>query len=173
MALVPNFSTSESLSVLSQVTFLDISTGSDGGLTSRRIAVRLANGNWLDTNGESSTIVYIPWAIANASVAVNILTSSTVASVTVDWLTGAVVTYTKTLLQEWDLYDYLFAFGLLQDQTASPSIVQDANYYGNFFMFLTNLWNSENAVTVGNDIYSSQSALNKNLFLIQNEGDFF
>src|ERR1044072_6534330 len=162
MALVPNFSPSASLSTLENVTFLGTSTGSDLRLTARRIAVRHANGNWLTSGGvESTTISYMSWPIADLSLTVSLFTRSTTASVTVDWLTNTTVTYTKTLLQEWDLYDYMFAFELLQSQSATPGIVQDVNYYGNFFMFLTNLWNSENAVTVGNDIYSSQSALNK------------
>ena len=135
MPLTANFSTSESLSTLSQVTFLDTSTGSDGGLTIRKIFIRLANGNWLTTAGESSTIASEDWPIADASITLSLLTQSTTASVTVNWYTGSTITYTKTLLQEWDLYDYLFAFGLIQSQTATPSIINDSNYYSNFFEF--------------------------------------
>lgn len=173
MPLTANFSTSESLSVLSQVTFLDTSTGSDGGLTSRRIYIQLANGNWLTTAGESTTIAYEIWNIANASIVLDILSQSTSATVRIDWLTGSTVTYTKTLSQEWNLYDYMFAFGLIQSQTATPNIISDANYYSNFFAFITNIWNSESAIIYGDDIYSSQSALNVNQNMINNANLYF
>ena len=173
MPLSPNFSTSESLSTLENVTFLDTSTGSDVGLTSRRISVLLANGNYLTAAGESTTIAYITWPIADLSLVVDLLTSSTTARVTVDWLTGSTVTYTKTLLQEWDLYDYVFAFQQGSNMTANPGIIQDQNYYSNFFAFITNIWNSENAVEVGDDLYSSQGALDVNQNMINNSSLYF
>jgi len=168
VALTPNFSSSESLASNNLVTFTDTSTGVDSGLTIRKIFVRLANGNWLTTAGESTTSASEDWAIGDVSITLDLLTQSTTANVTVQWLTGSTVTYTKTILMEWDLYDYVFAFGLIQNQTASPSIIQDQNYYSNFFKFITNIWNSESAVTYGDDLYSSQSCLNKNQWLINN-----
>lgn len=174
MPLSADFSSSESLSILSNVQFLDISTGSDLSLTERRIYCRLANGNWLLANGvQSTTEAYTSWPIANASITISLLTESTSASVRVDWLTGATVTYTKTHAQEWNLYDYVFGFGLLQNQTASPSIIQDTNYYSNFFKFITNIWNSENAIFAADDIYSSQSSLNVNQNMINNAQLYF
>lgn len=174
MPLSADFSSSESLSTLSNVRFLDISTGSDSGLTERRIYVRLPNGNWLVEGGvESTTEAYTTWPIADSSITINLLTQSTSASVRVDWLTGATVTYTKTHAQEWNLYDYVFGFGLLQNQTASPRIIQDVNYYSNFFAFITNIWNSENAIFAADDIYSSQGALNVNQNMINNAQLYF
>lgn len=173
MALTPNFTATESLSTLANVTFLDTSTGSDGGLTSRKIFCRLANGNYLTTAGESTTSASETWAIGSTSVTLALLTQSTVANVTVQWLTGSTVTYTKTILTIWDLYDYLFAFELIQSQTATPTIINDVNYYSNFFKLITNIWNAECAVSYGNDLYSSQSSLNVNQNLINNANLYF
>ncbi len=173
MAIVPNFSSAESLAIPQNVTFTDTSTGSDGGLTIRKIFVRLANGNWLTANGESTTIVSTDWPIADSSITISLLTQSTTASVNVIWYTGAAETNTKTILMEWDLFDYLFAFGLIQNQTANPTIISDTNYYGNFFRFITNIWNSESAVVYGNDLYSSQAALNVNQNMINNSQLYF
>lgn len=174
MPLTANFSSSESLSTLEDVTFLDTSTGADLGLTSRRIYCRLANGNYLTTGGvESATEAYTTWAIADLSTTISLLTQSTVASVRVDWMTNTTVTYTKTILTIWDLFDYVFAFGLIQSQTATPTIISDSNYYNNFFQFITNLWSAESAVTYGNDLYSSASALSKNQYLITNANLFY
>lgn len=174
MPLTANFSSSESLSTLSDVTFLDTSTGSDLGLTGRRIYCRLANGKWLIEDGvESSTEAYVTWPIADTSLTVSLLVQSTTSSVRVDWMTGSTVSYTKTILTIWDLYDYIFAFGLIQSQTATPTIINDVNYYSNFFKYITNLWNAECAVTYGNDLYSSAGALSKNQELSTNANDYF
>lgn len=173
MALTPNFSSSESLSTLANITFLDTSSGADLTITTRRIYVRLANGNWLTTAGESTTSAYESWDYADASITLALLTESTTANVTVEWYAGATLTYTKTILTIWDLYDYVFAFELIQSQTATPNIIQDNNYYQNFFKFITNLWSAEAAVTYGDDLYSSQSALNVNQNLINNESMYF
>ncbi len=174
MALTANFSSSESIASPNLITFTDTSQGVDNTITVRRVIVRLANGNYLTAGAtQSSTLAYTTWNYSDPTITINLISSSTTASVTVEWYAGSTLTYTKTILMEWDIYDYLFAFELLQSQTATPTIISDTNYYANFFMFLTNLWNSENAVTVGNDLYSSQAALNKNQNLINNSSLYF
>lgn len=172
MAFVPSFTSSESLSSPENVTFNDTSTDPPVGLTSRRIYVRLANGNWLTTAGESATEAYETWPIANADITLNLLTQSTSADVTVKWMTGSTVTDEVTEAMEWDLYEYLFGLELIQGQTATPKIIQDQNYYSNFFQFITNIWCSESAITYGSDIYSSQGFLDVNLNM-QNNSDLY
>lgn len=173
MPLVPNFSSSESLSSNSVVTFTDTSTGSDGGLTSRKIFIRLANGNWLTTSGQSTTSASETWAIGDTSIALDILSSSTTANVTVQWLTGSTVTYTKTILMEWDLYDYVFLFELLSAQTSFPAVNANQGYWPNSWFMCTNLFQSEQAVELMDDLYSSQAALDRNQLLINNENLYF
>lgn len=170
----PNFTTSESLGTPSNITFTDTSVGSDSTLTIRKIYVRLANGNYLTAAGvENTTATAIDWAINDVSTIINLITQSTTASVRVDWLAGSTIVYTKTALQTWDLYDYLFGLELIQSQTATPAIIQDSNYYSNFFQFITNIFCAETANTYGNDLYSSQGALNRNQYLINNSDSFF
>lgn len=169
--LTANFSSSESLSSNNLVTFLDISTGSDGTITTRRIYILLANGTYLVPTG--TTTDYIVWDYANASIVVDILTQSTAASVRVDWLAGSSVVYTKTILMGWDLYDYVFLFGLLQTQTSKPNIIDDSNYYNNTLAMIVNLFQGENAIEKMDDLYSSQAAFNRNTFLINNQNLFF
>lgn len=173
MALTPNFSSSESLSSNDLVTFTDTSTGTDLGLTSRKIFVRLANGNWLTTAGESTTSASETWAIADTTIVLSLLTQSTTANVTVQWLTGTTVTYTKTILMEWDLYDCLFLYGLLSAQTSSPAKTDTQGYWPNSFQMITNLFQSEQAVELMDDLYSSQGALDRNQYFINNENLFF
>lgn len=175
MALNPNFSTSQSLGTPSNIRFLDTSTGTDNTLTARKIFVRLFNGNYLTAgNVQNTTRTAIDWDINDTSITVDLIAYSTTATVTVEWLAGSTIVYTKTLYAEcWDLYEYLFGLELLQSQTATPSIVQDTNYYSNYFMFITNIWNAETAATYGSDIYSSQAALLRNLYLQNNSDNLF
>lgn len=170
----PNFTTSESLGTPSNITFTDTSTGTDNTLTVRKIYIRLANGNYLSEGGvENSTATAIDWNINDVSITLNLITQSTTASVLVDWLAGSTIVYTKTALQTWDLYDYLFGLELIQSQTATPTIIQDSSYYNLFFQFITNIWNAETSNTYGNDLYSSQASLNRNQYLINNSDLFF
>lgn len=173
MAATPNFTAAQSLSTNSNVLFTDTSVDLVGGLTSRRISVRLANGNWLTSAGESTTIVYETWDITNSTITIILLTNSTVANITVEWLTNTTVTYAKTKLIEFDLYDYLFLFGKLQEQTATPTIISDSNYYANIFRMITNVFQSESAVVLMDDQYSGQAALDKNYYMMQQQNVFF
>lgn len=168
-----SFTATESIGIPQQITLIDTSVSPDPGLTSRRVAFRLANGNWLTTTGESTTIAYETWAIGDVSITLFLLTNSTAIDVTVDWLTGAAITGTETQAIAFVEFDYLFAYDLLGDQTSDPGITQDTSYYSNFIKYIVNLFNGENAVRTGSDIFSSQGALNKNAFMEQNQQDFF
>lgn len=168
-----SFTASQSIGTLSDVTFLDTSTNPAVGLTVRRISIRLANGNWLDTNGESTTIVYITWPIANSTLTVSLLTQNTACDITTQWMTNSTITGEITNPTAFVEYDYVFAYDLIGDQTADPSTIQDTNYYSNFSQFIVNLFCSEQAVAAGSDIYSSQEFMNMNLFMEQNQNDYF
>lgn len=167
------FSATESLGIPEQITLSDTTISPDPGLTSRRVSFRLANGNWLTTAGESSTIAYETWPIADASLTLNLLSRSTTTNITVEWLTGSTATGISTVLNCFSLFDYLFAYSLIGAQTSSPGIIQDANYYSNFSAFIVNLFCAEIATSIGDDLYSSQAAFNRNYIMEQNENDFF
>ena len=167
------FSASESIGVPAQITVTDTTTSPDGGLTERRIFMRLANGNWLTENGESETVAYVTWSISDISKTLSVLTQSTAMGMTVQWMTGSTITGEITDSIAFVEYDYLFAYDLIGSETSSPGIVQDNNYYSNFIAFIVNLFNGENAVLTGSDIWSSQQQLNKNYVMEQNENDFF
>lgn len=166
------FSVSEALGIPEQITFTDDSVSPSPGLTSRKIFVRLANGNWLTTSGESSTAASETWPIGQTTITLALLTKSTATEITVDWMTNSTVTGTESQTVGFVLFDYLFAYNLIGAQTSSPSIIQDSNYYSNFSQFIVNLFCAETATTY-EDIYSAQQAMNKNFFMQQNEQTFF
>lgn len=169
--LTPNFTSTESLSSPSNITFTDTSTGSDSNVINRRIYVALADGTFLVPSG--TTTSYINWSYSDSSITLNLISKSQAANVTVIWSDGTTDLYTKTILMEWDLYDYLFLFYLLQVQTSQPSIINDTNYYNNCLIMIVNLFNSENAVLLMDDLYSSQGALDKNFYMMNKQPLFF
>jgi len=173
MALTPNFSATESLADNNEITLTDTSTGTDGTITTRRVYIELSNGNWLTEDGESTTVAYETWAYADSSIVLDVLTQSTACTITVEWYAGATLTYTKTEEFCFNLYDYLAALQILQGNTSSPDQVTDTQYYNNLVQFLVNIFNEENAITYGGDIYSSQGAMNRNQLLIDNEAYYF
>lgn len=173
MALTVNFTSSESLSSPNLVTFEDTSTGTDVTIVNRRIIVRLANGNYLTTSGESTTEAYENWDYAESEITLDLLERSTSANVTVEWWSNSARVYTKTILMQWDLYDYLFLFELLSSQTSAPIAVDNQGYWPNTFKMVTNLFQSESAVENMDDLYSAQGALDRNYYLITHQSMFF
>ena len=167
------FTATESIGVPENITITDTSVSPDGGLTEKRVYLRLANGNYLTSDGESETPTYTVWPIGDVSITISCLTQSTAIDVTVTWMTGSTITGEASESVAFDEFDYLFAYDLIGSETSDPSIVQDSNYYSNFIQFIVNLFNAENAVTTGADIWSSQQQLNKNYIMEQNQTKFF
>lgn len=167
-----SFSVSESLGFPSQVTFVDTSSGSDGTLTERRIFVLLSGGTYLVPSGTSTS--YISWPIGQPTITVNLLETSTAASITVLWMTGEVATYTASEAVVFNLYDYLFAYNELQSQasTLNPNILQDVNFYESCIKLITNIFNSEISILYASDVTGSQFALDRNQQLMSDQFAF-
>lgn len=172
MALTdPNFTATQSLAYNNLITLTDTSTGVDLTLTNRRVTILTANGTYLVQSG--TTTNYENWSYADSQIVLNVLTQSTAPEITVQWYAGSTLMYEKTITFDFDLGDYIFMLGVLQAQTSSPIVLQDNNYYQNSIQFIVNLFNSENAITIGDDIYSAQGALNQNQQMINNEAFYF
>ena len=176
MPLSVSVTAAQSLGVPSIIVLTDASTGSDGSITNRKVYLRTSTNQWLtETQQISSTIAYTDWPIADgATINLDVLTEATALEITVVWQTGAGATvYTFTDEFIFDNQNYIFQLGVLSNQTSSPGVLQDTNYYWNLVQFICNLDNAEVAITVGGDIYSSQQALNRNQIFIDNEAKFF
>lgn len=168
-----SFSVTESLAYPQQITLTDTSTGSDAGLTSRRITILLANGNWLTEDGESETEAYTTWPIGDTSITLDILEQSTAADITVGWYTNSTRTYVAQDEFCFNLFDYITGLQLLQGNTSAPDQVTDTTFYMNMIQYIVNIFNEENAIEYGADIYSSQGAMNRNNLFITNQAFYF
>lgn len=169
-----SFSVTESLANNDVITLTDTSTGSDNSITVRTIEIKLANGNWLDENGDQSTTqVFITWIYADTSIILDVLRNSTACTITVRWFAGSTEVYISDDDFCFNLYDYLFGLQVLQGNTSGPDQITDTSYYSDMIQFIVNLFNEEIAINPGVDIYSSQGAMNRNLWMIQHENLFF
>lgn len=168
-----NFSVSQSLANLSYLTFEDEVTGTDATVTSRRIYMLLADGTYLTTTGTSTTPAYETWAIANDTQTFDILPRDMSATITVQWMIGSTIGYTKSINYVFTLYDYSFLYSLTSAQTSNPALLNDTSYFLNKMKMIVNLNDAENAVSTGDDIGAAQSSLDRNYEMIQNSDYYF
>jgi hypothetical protein len=174
MPLTVSFSATESLANPEEITLNDDSTGSDVTITTRKVQIQLANGNWLDENGdEQTTQTFITWPYSDLSIVLSVLGGSTAANITVGWYAGLSLVYVSNNTFCFNIFDYLAALQILQGNTSSPDQLQDTPYYNNLMQFIVNLFNEENAIEFDGDIYSSQGAMNRNQLMITNEAFYF
>jgi len=129
MPLNPNFSTSQTYAEPSEITFTDTSTGSDVTIVSRRISLLTSLGTYLVPDDNTST-QYIDWALANASITVDVLDKTYALFCTVDWLnvSGGVVE-TKTYLLGFTVYSENFDFTLSQMLSANNPLMNDNKFF--------------------------------------------
>jgi len=172
MALSVNFTATQSAANPNEITLTDTSTGSDGTITTRRVYIATADGTYLVESGTSTD--YEVWALPLATnITLDVLTEATSPNITVQWLAGNTVVYSKTTLFDFNLQIYLALIGLTQTQLSNPNIVQDTTYYGNKIQLMVNAKDSETAVTYNDDIYLAQSALDRANYMVENSDYYF
>ena len=150
---------SQSASTPSSLTVTDNSTGLSGTITQRRVYVSNAYGEFLTGNG---VVNYTEWALAEASIVLDILTEDIGALIKVEWLNVSNVVVDE-VENTYPLAEYnqQFLYYLLGLQGLTPGVYQDSNYSGNIAIFWTNIIAGINAVEYGNDIAACQNCFNR------------
>ena len=159
MAYVQSFTVSQTALNPALVIFTDTSTGTDGAITQRRITITDSQNNYIVVSG--TTTNYNQWPLATNPISLNLLTTDLAVSIKVDWLSVTnVVLYTLTNQFCLSFFNKAFMYYLAQQESLTPNIVQDTNYYNNKAMFWTTIVSADNAVEIGDDIAASQNQLN-------------
>lgn len=150
---------SQSASTPSSLTVTDNSTGLSGTITQRRVYVSNAYGEFLTGNG---VVNYTEWALAEASIVLDILTEDIGALIKVEWLNVSNVVVDE-VENTYPLAEYnkQFLYYLAGLQGLTPGVYQDSNYSGNIAIFWTNIIAGINAVEYGNDIAACQNCFNR------------
>lgn len=167
MALTPNYTIAQTTDP-SQLVFTDISTGSDGAITDRKIILLNAAGN--PVGGP------FDWPIAQSSITIAPLTADTALNTQVNWLNnGGSVLYTKSLLFAAVQYAEQFYYSLTQQQAATSNlnILNDAPYFQNKSMLRTLIDSAVQAIQVGADIFSSQFCMSIYQQMLNNPNLYF
>lgn len=172
MAFSENFSISQTALDCGLVIAEDTSTGSDAAITQRRIYLQNNAGDYIVESGVTTD--YNVWAWATNPISLDLLTEDQAVSIRVDWLdVSNVVLYTKTQSYCLAYFNKQFFYYLIQLQSLTPGIVQDANYSSNMALFWATVSGAVNAVTIGNDLSASQNSLDRATEMRLNESKYF
>lgn len=172
MSFNPNFSVSQTIGAPSIIILTDTSTGSDVGITQRRVYLQLSDNTYLVPTG--TTTNYIVWNYADSSIEIDVLNQDEAVSITVQWLSVTnVVLYSKKNLALFSMYNKIFFSGLQGRQASTPNITQDENYYTNRSILWGHIVSAMNAVEIGIDIYGAQNSIDKATYMINNQSEFF
>lgn len=143
----------------------DASTGTDAGLTGRRIYLYLSDGSTLTPTGSSTP--YINWpivsGIGDVITLTGILQKDYSINVNVVWISSSPLpppsTYTLSILKTFTANIQLFAYGLTQLQAGNPLLVNDNGYFPNKSKLRVLIEDAIDCETF-NDQYNSQLSLN-------------
>lgn len=172
MPFSQNFTVAQTPANPAYIIITDTSIGSDAAIASRRIYIKNSDGGYIVPTG--TTTNYIPWALANNPISLNILTQDTAANILVQWLdSGSNVLYELNNNYCFSEFNKQFLYYLIQLQSLTYNIIQDNNYWGNVGIFWVNIIGAINSVEIGDDIFASQVCLNRATFMAENQSNFF
>lgn len=170
--MIPSFTATQNIGAPQTIIITDTSTGSDPLVTKRWIYLNTSEGTTITPAGV--TTAYINWPIADLAISLAVLNTDYSLNINVLWLdVNGVMLYTRTVLYCFSLYAEQFYYSLTQDQTGVPNIISDSNYYTNKMILRVEIDSANQAVSIGGDIYSSQSALDRANYMIAHENDYF
>ncbi len=158
MALVPNFSTSQTPGSPGDIIFDDSSTGSDGAVTQRRIYIQASNGDFLVPEGTDTD--YIEWGgfPGTTSITVeDVLSKDYGCRVVVEWLdVSNAVLYDKTSYIGFNCFNKDFDYSLTQNVASNPMLMNDNNFWMNKNLLQTLIDSGDEAIERAADINACQ-----------------
>lgn len=170
MALTVSISVTQNNGSPSQFLISDTSTGSDPGITSRRVYLYKADNTTLVNSG--TTAAYTLWPIASSSITMDVLTRDTALMFVIQWMTGTTVTYALTGYYAFTAYTNTFLYSLSVDQSTNPTIISATDYFANKTKMYSYLKEVGTAISF-NDTVKSQLALDLAYNMIVNQQLYF
>lgn len=158
MPFVANFAATQPVGEPSVITLTDTSTGSDGAITQRRVYLRTADGSFLTPANNPTD--YIEWAYADSTIDIDVLDIDYALDVIVEWLNvGNAVLYDKTSPDMFTSYNEDFDYGLTQQLTGNPMLINDNKFFLEKSNLRTFLDSATQAFTRASDQYGAQRCL--------------
>lgn len=158
MAIVANFSASQTPGVPEDILLTDTSTGTDAAVTQRRVYIQTAAGDYLVEEG--TTTEYEAWGDFPATTELtltDILDKDYGVRVVVQWLdVSDTVLYDKTLYYGFTCYNEDFDYQLTQTVAGNPLLISDNNFWGNKSTLRGYIDSGNNAITRNSDTAAAQ-----------------
>lgn len=163
MALDVDFSAENVLGAPGDLLFTDLTTGSDGTITQRRIYIQIWNDDYLVEDGTSTE--YEVWSGFPATTTItleDILDKDYGAKVTCQWLTaGNVVVYDKIRYYGFTEYNEEFDYSLTEMLSGNPLLIDDNGFYTHKSDLRTNIDSGNQAIELWSDIYGAQQCYDR------------
>lgn len=150
----------------SAINIVDTSTGSDGAIVDRVITL------YKTDNSVFGTFDF-PLS-SGSSITINPLVVDLALNIQINWnnnVGSSLYTYSK--IYAFTGYGEFFYYSLTQEQTGKPTIINDQLYFSNKSKLRTLLDSANQAISIGNDIYSAQSCIAQYQLLLQNPTLYF
>lgn len=181
MAITVSFTTNQVVGSPQNFVLVDTSTGSDVLAVSRRIYVTNQANQYLTSNYTiSNTSAYTSFPLSDGSTKTVLTIFSQDVGVNVQLVyvdAGGNILYSETVLKGFTLYEESFYYSLTQAQaqqnTPPPTILQDSNYYMNKMILRVNIDSGDQAISLGNDITSSQNCYLMGTYMLTKQADLF
>jgi hypothetical protein len=144
----------------------DTSTGSDGSIASRSIA--------LYTVQNALLIPAVAWPLATNPITINPLTTDIALNIVITWLNSSgSVLYTASQIAPFTGNGEFFYYNLTKTESSSPGILQDVNYQ----QYRTTLRNyldaAVQAISIGQNLGNSQAMILKENYLVTNSNLYY
>lgn len=177
MAFTGDFEVSQTSDITSLVITDTSSYASEGQGTfsGRQIRLYKVDTNTLVPDGTTTSYIDFPFSDGNSKTISGVLLTDYSLSANVIWLSnnpqpGSV--YAATEVVTFINYINDFLYGKVQQLAASPSLLNDTNWYSSLLKVYTEKENATQA-TLFEDQFAAQSAIDRALYYINNENLFF
>jgi hypothetical protein len=171
MSLTVNFATSQTYGVPDSINFVDTSTGTDNTITSRRVYMKTSANTYLVQKG--TTTNYEVWGINNSTITLDVLTKDYALEITVQWLAGSTVVYSKVYSLGFTLYNETFDYQLTQVLSGNPLVINDNNFFPNKSDLRVNIDSGNQAIFFATDIFAAQQCYDRATNLRLNSQYYF
>lgn len=154
MPLTPSFSLSATADP-SALSVVDSSTGSDGAVVGRKI-------NIFDVSNVlfGASPYDFPSFPGTASITINPFQKDSAVNVVVTWINNVgTVLYTASKIYASTGYAEAFYYLLTQQQQGNPAFLQDQNYFQNKSKLRVLIDSCNQAISVGNDVFSANTSI--------------
>lgn len=167
MSYVENFTASQNITDPTVITLTDTSTGTDAAITGRVVYIQPYDDTYLTPTGNSGN--GINWTLpSGSSIDIDCLDKDYALNITVNWVGGSTILYTKVILFQFNAYAKTYRYKLLKSIAANPKQIDNQNFFNVFSNLTTYIDGANEAVELGDDITLAQLCNDKAKFLIDN-----